>query len=114
MNLILPNGDKVFLDKSLEYSERVKVVESITATWETHFRKNWYMNKTKVCLDVLSTYLVVTKEDEDKNKQDKYVMSATKVRKMTKGDSRKTNFSDLSYEEQFLLGFAEAFESDGY
>lgn len=104
MQLLLPNGNKVFLDKSLDYAERVKVVESILSDWEEHFRKTWDMNKTKISLDVLSTYLVVTKEEEDRTKEDKFIMSPTKMRKMLRGDPKKTNFSDLTYEQRLGLG----------
>jgi 23S rRNA A2030 N6-methylase RlmJ len=104
MKLILPNGEQRYLDESLPYSDRVKIVQEITDEWEDHFRKNWERHKTKICLDVLSTYLCVVKEEEDKHKEDKYILSATKVKRMIRGDKKVTNFSSLSDDDMLLLG----------
>lgn len=104
MKLILPNGEQRYLDESLPYNERVQIVQGITDEWEDHFRKNWERNKTKVCLDVLSTYLCVVKEEEDKHKEDKYILSATKVKRMIRGDKKVSNFSSLSEDEKNVLG----------
>lgn len=56
MNLILPDGNKFELDKSLSSENKKEVVESILSEWDWYFTK--YKNrKTQVCLEILSNYL---------------------------------------------------------
>lgn len=105
MKLVLPNGEATNLDETLSIDERKKVVDGILEKWETYFRDKWHMNKVKICLDVLSTYLVMAKEDEDKFKEDKFVLSKNKVKKMNRGDKKVTPFTYLSEEDQIALGF---------
>lgn len=62
MRLILPDGNKMELDKELPYEERSKVVNQIINDWNWYFTK--YRNrKTEVCLEVLSNYLTYEKKE---------------------------------------------------
>ncbi|MDH6674415.1 hypothetical protein M2277_005107 [Paenibacillus sp. LBL] len=114
MKIILPDGEKKNLDEALDYENRIKVVEEILLKWNDHYRETWEMNKTKVALEVLSNYICMVKELDDKHKEDKYVMSNTKMKKLRRGDSKNTPFSSLSKEDQRLLGTLNSDEEDDW
>lgn len=108
MKLVLPSGEKTYLDTSLTYDEKLMVVNTILDEWNDHFKNTWENNKTKTCLDILSTYLCTAKSEEDRHKEDKYVMSTTKVKKMQRGNNKVLHFNDLEPELQFQLGMIDA------
>lgn len=112
MKLKLPNGDSIKLDTSLPLEERMRVVNEILAEWNDYFESSWELRKTKVCLEVLSNYLTMVKDGKKKNKEDKYIMSATKIKHMTRGSSKSANFSNLPQEQRVLLGLVDYSEEE--
>jgi hypothetical protein len=113
VKLRLPNDEVIILDTKLDYNNRREVVENILKEWKDHFEETWSLNKTKVCLEILSNYLCNVKEEEDRNKEDKYVLSSTKIKKMIRGDSKTTNFSNLPKEHQQLIGLVDYVDESG-
>lgn len=113
MKLRLPNGDIRYLDTSLSLEERKEVVNGILEEWNDYFQKSWELRKTQVCLDILGNYICLVKDGEDKNKEDKYIMSKTKIKHMEKGNKKNTIFSDLSKEKKLAFGLYEADENEG-
>jgi hypothetical protein len=107
MKLKLPNGDSIKLNTNLTLEERKKVVDEILEEWNWYFESSWELVKTKVCLDVLSNYLCMVKDGEDKNKEDKYIMSTTKMKHMQRGNVKSSNFSCLPQDQKQLLGLVD-------
>lgn len=108
MRVKLPNGDKVILDTTLPLDERKKVVDKILQEWNWFFEESWELSKTKNCLDTLSNYICLVKDGDKKNKEDKYIMSLTKLKHLNRwNDKKSTNFSDLPNEQQKLLGVVD-------
>lgn len=112
MNLKLPNGHKIKLNKNLPLEERKRVVNEILEEWDWFIRESWELMKTKVFLEVLSNYLCMVKEGEEKNKEDKYILSATKIKHMQRGSSKKANFSNLPQDQKKLLGLVDYSEDE--
>lgn len=113
MKIQLPNGKKLVLDESISIEKKLKKVEELTeefmVTINEYFKSN-YNSKSKsntvgFFLDGLSNYLVWHKEDEDKNKQDKEILSIKKVEQMEgKRKAPSIPFSSLSVTNRELLG----------
>lgn len=71
MKLMLPNGEKVELDNTLPLEDKRIIVDKILDEWNDYFTK-FRNNKTKVCLEVLSSYLChESKEVGDKDDKEK-------------------------------------------
>lgn len=105
MKIQLPNGEKLTLDENLPLEQKVKLVEDLTAEHNPVLIKNWQSNSVRFFLDGLGNYLVWHKEAEDKNQQDKEVLSIKKVEQME--GKRKANsvpFSSLATVHKELLG----------
>jgi 23S rRNA A2030 N6-methylase RlmJ len=107
MKLKLPNGDSIKLDTSLPLEERKEVVDRILKEWNSYFESSWELINTKVCLDVLSNYLCLVKDGNKKNKEDKYIMSVTKIKHMQRGNAKSSNFSCLPQDQRQLLGLVD-------
>jgi 23S rRNA A2030 N6-methylase RlmJ len=107
MKLKLPDGTQIILNTSLPLEERKRVVNEILDEWKDYFESSWELSKTKVCLEVLSNYLCLVKDGEDKNKEDKYIMSLTKVKHMKRGNDKVSNFSSLPQEHKQLFGLVD-------
>lgn len=107
MKLKLPDDETVVLDNSLPIEDKVQQVQQILSEWEDKFHRSWETGKTKVCLDVLSNYLVFHKEEDQKKKEDKYVMSNKKVKQMKRG-TRTTPFSMLPDSHKVLFGLIDS------
>jgi hypothetical protein len=103
MKIILPDGQKVSLDTTLTYEERLNVVNKINEEWEDHFRDSWNNNSVKICLEVLANYLLLS----GKEREDKEIMSMKKMKQMVRGDRKSTAFSSLSYSDKMALGLAD-------
>jgi hypothetical protein len=112
LKIQLPDGKKLTLDEDITIDEKLKKVEDLTIEWESIIKSNWNSKSVRFFLDGLANYLVWHKEDEDKNKQDKDVLSIKKVEQME--GKRKANsipFSSLSITAKESLGLAG--ESNG-
>lgn len=113
MKLILPNGTKTYLDTRLAIYDRYNVVCEILSRWEDYFQNNWNLYTTKICIDILSTYLCTGKEEEQKYKEDKFVMSVSKFKKMQRGNGKQINFTDLDETHKQLFGLIDNNEDTG-
>lgn len=107
MKVQLPDGKRINLNEDLSIEEKLIVVLELTTEWSSTIddKKNWDSNSTRFFLDGLANYLVWHKEDEEKNKQDKEVLSIKKVEQMVgkrKGNS--VPFSSLSVTQRENLG----------
>jgi hypothetical protein len=105
MKIQLPNGEKINLDENLSLEEKNEIVQNLV---ESHYptRTNWDSNSTRFFLDGLANYLVWHKDSENKNKQDKDVLSIKRVEEMEgKRKARSIPFSSLSEIQREELGF---------
>jgi len=107
MKLILPDGKEVRLDKTLDIEAKKKVVDGILTEWGDYFRRYWNNIKTAVALEVISDYLVWTKDESQKGKEDKEILSVDKTRWMKKGRQKEIHFGAMSAEEKVRLGISE-------
>lgn len=105
MKIQLPNGEKVELKNGISLEEKVEVVKELTAEWQDEIERGWGSNAIKFFLDSLTNYLVWHKEEEDKGKEDKYIMSKKKLDKLSnhRKDSKTTNFSSLNSKDREIL-----------
>ena len=113
MKLKLPDGNKIYLDTTIPLEERKKVVDEILAEWNEYFESSWELRKTQVCLEVLANYLCMEKDGEKKNKEEKFVMSATKIKHMERGSEKSANFSNLPQEHKALFGLIDYDDESG-
>lgn len=105
MKIQLPNREKVTLVENISFEEKYSIVEGLLQEWEETLRLNWESDSTRFFLDSLANYLVWHKEEEEKNKEDKDVLSIWKVEKME--GKRKANslpFSSLSTSQKEMMG----------
>lgn len=105
MKIQLPNGQKLTLDEDKTLDEKLKIVEDLTNEWHSIIKKSWDSNSVRFFLDGLANYLVWHRDEEDKNRHDKDVLSIRKVEQME--GKRKANslpFSSLSTGKKELLG----------
>lgn len=105
MKIQLPSGEKIVLDENITIEEKLEIVENLTTEWDLPIVNGWDTKSIIFFLDGLSNYLVWHKEDEEKNKQDKEVLSVKKVEQMS--GKRKANtipFSSLSATQKENLG----------
>lgn len=107
MKLLLPNGDKIKLDTTLSYEERLAKTNEILAEWQEYFYEKFDNAKVRVCLDVLTNYLILVKKD----KKDNTVLTNYKVKQMDRGNEFYSNFSNLSKEKQINLGLMDLGEA---
>lgn len=103
----LPDGERINLNEDLTIEEKLSIVFELTKQWRhiTDDKKNKNSNSVIFFLDGLANYLVWHKEEEEKNKQDKEVLSIKKVEQMVgkrKGNS--VPFSSLSVTQRENLG----------
>lgn len=66
---------------------------------------NWHSNSVKYFLDSLTNYVVWHKDDEEKGREDKEILSKHKLEKMNKfkGRSKTVNFTDLTLDQKETL-----------
>lgn len=113
MKIQLPNGQKLALDLEISIEAKLQLVEDLTNEWHTTISRNWDSKSVRFFLDGLANYLVWHKEEEDKQKQDKEVLSIRKVEQME--GKRKANsvpFSSLSTTKKDLLGLGGDINDD--
>lgn len=105
MKIQLPNGERLTLSNDLSIEEKMHLVEEMIARWDESIQKNWNSESIIYFLDGLANYIVWHKEDEQKNKQDKIVLSVKRVSQMKgKRKSMSLPFSSLPILERELLG----------
>lgn len=105
MKIQLPNGNRLTLEENITIDEKLKIVEDLTNEWHSTIEKNWDSNSVRFFLDGLANYLCWHKEQDDKNRQDKEVLSVWKVEKMEgKRKANSTPFSSLSVSQKETLG----------
>ncbi|GIN25566.1 hypothetical protein NSQ93_22660 [Bacillus sp. FSL W8-0445] len=105
MKIQLPNGIKLNLDENITLEQKLKKVEDLTNEWRSAIERNWDSNTIRFFLDGLANYLVWHKDEDDKNKHNKDMISNWKIEQME--GKRKTNsipFSSLSTINKELLG----------
>lgn len=108
MKIQLPNGQKDDLNENITIEEKKQVVEELTERWMPTILQNWDSNSVRFFLDGLSNYLVWHKEEDQKNKQDKDVLSIKRIEEMEgKRKAKNIPFSCLSKTQK------EAFGLDG-
>ncbi|MFS1513064.1 hypothetical protein VQL36_11595 [Chengkuizengella sp. SCS-71B] len=114
MKIILPNNEKIKLDTTLNYEQRLKVVNELLDEWSEYFIETWKKSKTIVCLEILSNYLCLVKDEgKGKYQEDKYILSSHKMKRLKRGDKKICNFSDLPIEHQQLIGLVDFMDEEG-
>ena len=97
MKIQLPNGQKRILDENISLESKKEIVDELIEEFGHFIIGNWKSDSIKFFLDNLGNYLVWHKEDEDKNKEDKDVLSVRKIEQMEgKRKANSTPFSSLS------------------
>lgn len=105
MKIQLPDGQKLTLDENITLDEKLQVVEDLTQEWMPTIISNWHSNSVRFFLDGLSNYLVWHKEEEEKNKQDKEVLSIKRIEEMEgKRKARSIPFTSLSKTQKESFG----------
>jgi hypothetical protein len=105
MRLILPDSKKVYLPGNLTYAERVEIVNQYLKEYEDYFTERWDNEKTRVCLDVMATYLARSKEFKDSG-----ILSANRQAELDQPKQRAKKysvFSELSTKQQSALGLID-------
>ncbi|MDS7057022.1 hypothetical protein NXG04_06875 [Klebsiella pneumoniae] len=102
MKIQLPDGKQKTLDENISLEEKKKVVQEIVDKWEDIARLNWDSQSVKYFLDSLANYLVWHKEEEDKQSEDKEVMSRNKTNRLHRG-RKDIPFSCLNDKDKELL-----------
>ena len=113
MKLLLPNDEKIYLPDDASLEDRKAKVKEILNKWEDYFRESWYTSKTKYALHLLASYLCWGYHKEKENgKEDKYVWSRRKEKKVKYGDGITTLFSDLSMKDKIQLGIPHCYNEE--
>lgn len=108
MKIQLPNGQKLTLDEHITLEEKKQIVEDLTETWMPIIKSNWHSNSIRFFLDNLANYLVWHKEEDEKNRQDKDILSVKRIEEMEgKRKAKSVPFTSLSKTQK------EAFGLDG-
>lgn len=102
MKLKLPNDKEIILDINLSIEEKKKIVNNILKEYEKYFYKTWDVQKTKITLDILGSYLC-----HKKGKRDDEILTRKRFGQMAYGGSKTIPFSCLTNEQQNLLGIIE-------
>lgn len=109
MNLRLPNGNDIKLDNNLNKDERLQLVNGLLEEWQIYFIEHWNQSNVRVCLDILSGY--ICSSTIEKHKEDKYIMSRVKFKRMIKGNKKQVNFSNLDPQLKYLFGLMDKIDS---
>ena len=103
MKLILPDGTKKYINPKQPVDIKIKIVEDVLAQYGKYFQDNWDTKKTRVCLDILCSFLVT---GNDVGNNDKEVLSKYKEKCMERGH-KCIPFSDLTKAQQTMLGLVD-------
>lgn len=105
MKIRLPNATKINLNEDITLEEKRVVVEKLIKEWEHLFSENWNNNSIRFFLDGLANYLVWHKEECQKGKEDKEVLSIKKVEQLVgKRKSKSIPFTSLTDYQKESLG----------
>lgn len=105
MKIQLPNGNRLTLDEHITLDEKKQIVEDLTEEWLPTIKSNWHSNSIIFFLDGLANYLVWHKEEEEKNKQDKDVLSIKRIEEMEgKRKAKSIPFTSLSKTQKESFG----------
>jgi hypothetical protein len=105
MKIQLPNGNRLTLDENITLEQKLIIVEDLTTEWHSTIQSNWDSNSVRFFLDGLANYLCWHKDEDNKNKQDKEILSVFKVEKMEgKRKASSIPFSSLSVSQKESLG----------
>ncbi|QPK89746.1 hypothetical protein IEN91_04715 [Bacillus velezensis] len=106
MKIDLPNGQKIILEENLSMEEKLKVVkELLNEHYPMIEKSDWETNRVKFFLSGLGDYIVWHKEENQKNKTDKEVLSIKKTKQMSgKIKSPSIPFSSLGKLDREILG----------
>lgn len=103
--IILPSGVKKGLNKNIPMVEKINSVEELTVEWIDAIHSNWNGNNVRFFLDGLANYLVWHKEEEDKNKEDKEILSIKKIEEMSgERKAKSTPFTSLTKAQKENIG----------
>jgi len=106
MKIRLPNGDKITLENDKTLEDKQVIVDKLIEDWSAEIENSWESNTIRFFLDNLANYLVWHKEEENKGKEDKDVLSVKKVEEMSgKRKSKSIPFTSLSKPQRENLGF---------
>lgn len=105
MKIQLPDGKPHNLEDNIAINEKLRIVDELTNEWLDVIIQNWHSNSVKYFLDSLTNYIVWHKDEDEKGREDKEVLSRTKLEQMNKFKKRgKTvNFTDLTSDQKELL-----------
>lgn len=113
MKINLPNGEKITLNTNLCLEEKLLLVESLIEEWDEYTIDNFNNKLVIIFYDGLADFLVWHKEEDEKNKEDKDILSVKKIKQMNgKLKSKSIPFSSLSTENRELLGLSEGENND--
>lgn len=103
--------------------ERKKIVNALlaekiefhneTMTVEDYLGVTWEKQPTKTILDLLGYYLAKESftedelDSEDEIKEDRYIISLSKMEEMETGSKRHTTFTSMGKENHYKLGLTE-------
>ena len=82
MKIQLPNGQKKILDENISLESKKKIVEELIEEFRHLIISNWKSDSIKFFLDNLGNYLVWHREEEDRNKEDRDVLSIRRIEEM--------------------------------
>ena len=100
----LPDGSTEMLENNVCIERKIEIVDELIERFQEYIDGSWDKYPVKYFLDGLSNYLVWHKEEEEKYKHDKYVLSRKRTKEMKKFMRRDVNFSNLSIEEKVRAG----------
>lgn len=105
MKIQLPNGERLVLDNNLGIEQKKELAWQMTMEWDDAICSNWESEAIIFFLDGLANYLTWHKEEDEKNKQDKEVLSIKRIEQMTgKRKAMSIPFSSLTAIKRELLG----------
>lgn len=109
MMIQLPNGKRMNLEENISLEEKLIKTDELLENWEHLFKPpSWENNNVRFFLDGLANYLVWHKEDSEKGKEDKEVLSIRKVEEMEgKRRPKGIPFTYLSESQKELLGMED-------
>lgn len=112
MKIQLPDGKKILLKDNISLEEKMEIVEQLVDEWRDVIkedRRTWFSNVVKYFLDSLASYLVWHKDENNKGKHDKEVITLRRAKKLKnkKDNNIEVYFADLSDIQKDKLGIED-------